>query len=113
MSASTEEEVDIIEIDVEKLKRMQMLHVNFLIFDVRAKDDYEKAHIPAALHIPKESFLEKLPQMVPKKDTPIVLYDHDGVHSAHLVEEIEKTGYFNIVNLVGGYQAYAATLKSV
>ncbi len=110
MSISTDpnDEPDITEIDVEKLKRMQMLHIRFLIFDTRSKDDYEKNHIPAALHISFDGFLDQFTKMVTQKDMPVVLYDEAGLKTAALITELEKTGYYNVVSLKGGYQAFTS-----
>src|SRR5690242_1791782 len=94
---------DILEIDASKLKRMQILHVAFLIFDIRFLADFQEGHIQGAVHVEPSLFLEKLPGMVPKKDTPIVLYDNDGIGSGDLVLAAEKLGYTNVVNLEGGY----------
>jgi rhodanese-related sulfurtransferase len=99
---------DIMEIDATKLKRMQMLHVRFILLDVRTAEQYSQSHIDGAIHIEAKQFEEKLSQMVPKKDTPIIIYDQDGITSAELVSEAEKRGYINIVNLEGGYQAYTS-----
>jgi len=98
-------------IDCEKLKRMQSLHVNFLIFDTRTAEDYSKDHIKGALHIEAKDFLEKFPKMVPSKDTPVVLYDVAGKSITELVREAEKLNYLNIVILEGGFEAYIGLTK--
>src|SRR5258708_3913607 len=90
-------------IEVEKLKRMQMLHVRFLIFDLRDAVSFQKSHIQSAFHIETQDFLEKIQQLVPAKDTPVVVYDEDGHGIGELVLQAEKYGYLNIVILEGGY----------
>src|ERR1022692_1894599 len=97
-------------IDITKLKRMQLLHVHFLLFDIRDLDSYNKGHIKGALHIEGSCLIEKLSKMVPSKDMPIVLYDVDGKSCINLVREAEKMGYINIVILEGGYQSYSGIL---
>jgi rhodanese-related sulfurtransferase len=97
---------DIFEIDADKLKRMLMLHVRFILFDLRSPESYAQGHIQTALNLPASEFLEKLPQMVPQKDIPIVIYDGDGSSSIALADSATKSGYLNIVNLEGGYRAY-------
>ena len=98
-------------IDCEKLKRMQSLHVNFLLFDTRESESYSKDHIKGALNIPAKEFLEKFPKMVPGKDMPVVLYDTDGKTITDLVRKTEKFGYLNIVILEGGFETYLGLSK--
>lgn len=92
------------EIDIAKLKRMQMLHVAFVLIDLRSPAQFNEGHLHNAFNIPSKEFLKKLPSTVPKKDTPIVVYDDDGVGSVDLVLEAEGLGYLNIVNLEGGFK---------
>jgi rhodanese-related sulfurtransferase len=102
---------DITEIDAEKLMRMLSLHVNFLLFDTRSLEEYNKGHIRGAHHVPAKSvdlFVAELSKMIPQKDTPVVIYDNDGVASAELVFSAESHGFINIVNLEGGYTSYVA-----
>ena len=93
---------NIMEIDIAKLKRMQMLHVAFVLIDLRSPALFNEGHIDGAFNIPQNEFLNKLPKIVPKKDTPIVVYDENGILAAEAVEVAEKLGYLNIVNLEGG-----------
>src|SRR5579871_5007997 len=84
---------DIIEIDPERLVRMCNLHVSFLLFDLRAENEFSISHIRGAVHILAAEFLKKLPGMVPQKDIPIVIYDDDGVGAGDLVASAEKLGF--------------------
>jgi phage shock protein E len=102
---------DITEIDVSKLVRMQMLHVAFLLFDVRSLEEFNEGHVKGAVHLFAEDFAKEIIGMVPKQDTPIVIYDADGLKAGDLVLEVEKLGFLNIVNLEGGYEAYMAAPK--
>jgi rhodanese-related sulfurtransferase len=107
MSSTT----DIIDIEPDKLRRLQNLHVAFILLDVRTKAEFETAHIKGAFHLEASEFLEKIVKMVPKKDMPIVIYDADGSSTAHLVNEAEKQGFVNIVILQGGYAAFVKVSK--
>lgn len=93
------------EIDIEKLKRMQSLHVAFILIDLRSPSLYAEGHLKGSLNIPHAEFLKKLPAVVPKKDTPIVVYDQDGIAAPDLVTRAEGMGYLNVVHLEGGYKS--------
>lgn len=101
-----EENFEILEIDSEKLKRMLMLHVRFLLFDLRSPAEYEAGHIKGAVNIPSQDFIQKASEMVPFKETPIVAYDQDGVKCREIISEFGRLGYLNIVSLEGGYSNY-------
>jgi rhodanese-related sulfurtransferase len=94
-------------IDVEKLKRLQMLHVRFLIFDVRSHEAYSQGHIQSAFNISASEFKANIEKQVVKKDTPIIVYDQDGSSIAELVIECEQQGYINMVMLEGGFTEYS------
>ncbi len=94
----------VLEIDGPKLKRMITLHVAFLLIDIRSPEEYARSHIKTAINLPAD--IEKISKAIPAKDTPVVLYDGDGVGSRLLVEACEKKGFLNIVNLTGGFGAY-------
>jgi rhodanese-related sulfurtransferase len=104
-------EAIVLQIDVEKLKRMQSLHVNFLLFDVRSAERYHAGHIKDAFNIPMEEFKTKITQSVKTKDAPVVIYDEDGTLTPQLVLEAEELGFINVVCLEGGYAAYVAAKK--
>ncbi len=99
------ERKNIMEIDIAKLKRMQMLHVTFVLIDLRSPAQFSEGHLSNAFNIPHGEFLKKLPTTVPKKDTPIVVYDEDGDKASDLIVAAEALGYLNIVNLEGGFRA--------
>jgi phage shock protein E len=98
------ERKNIMEIGIDKLKRMQMLHVAFVLIDLRSPAQFNEGHLHNAFNISAAEFLKKLPSTVPKKDTPIVVYDDDGIASGDLVVAAEGLGYLNIVNLEGGFK---------
>ena len=87
---------------------MQTLHVAFLIFDLRDEATFNAGHIKGAFNLPAENFLSKVETVIPSKETPVVLYDGDGVQAAAIVAEADKLGFLNFVNLEGGYRAYVA-----
>lgn len=99
--------IEIMEIDSAKLRRMQMLHVNFILLDLRSSEDYAAGHIKGALNVPYAEFLNEIVRMIPQKDTPVVVYDADGLSASAIVAEAAGQGYINMVVLEGGYQRWA------
>ncbi len=97
---------DFFEIEIEKLVRMRMLHVHFILLDVRPKSEFDSAHIPSAFNLEAALFSQKIISMVPSKEMPVVIYDNDGKTTASLLQEAANLGFLNVVGLVGGFTAY-------
>jgi rhodanese-related sulfurtransferase len=92
-------------IDLEKLQRMQMLHVGFLLFDLRTPEEFSKGHFKNAFNLPAATFLERLAESVKSKDAAVVIYHGPDVDLTPILEGCEHLGYINIVGLEGGYDS--------
>lgn len=87
-----------------------------LIIDVREKEEIdETGKLPGSIHIPmgevantllrlsEKDFKEKFNREKPSKDTKIILSCRSGKRSSMVQEEIQKLGYQNAYNYVGGW----------
>ena len=72
----------------------------YLIFDVREKEEYDVSHIEGAKFMgykkPNFDLLEGV-----EKDRPIVVYCSVGYRSEKLGEKLKKRGFTNVKNLYG------------
>jgi rhodanese-related sulfurtransferase len=93
-------------VDVHQLKRMQMLHVQFVLFDLRAAEKFKAGHIRNAFHGLKSQFLEQLKSQVPLKETPVVIYSDAVDDLTEVADAAEKAGFINLVVLEGGFEGY-------
>lgn len=99
-------DTEIFEIDAQKLLRMVMLHVNFILIDIRTRQEFEKGHIRNAFNLGLKELTTQAMVKFPSKDVPIVIYDSDGSQSLEVCELLDKQGFLNVVRLTGGYSAY-------
>ncbi len=76
------------------------------IVDVRAPDEWNRGHIPGAIHIP----LAGLPQRVGELDqsVPIVLQCQGGGRSSIAASFLQARGLSDVSNLSGGYDRWVA-----
>ena len=73
------------------------------VVDVREADEWEKGHLPGAVHVPR-GFLElRIEEKVPERDRPVVLYCAGGTRSALAARSLAEMGYGNVVSLTGGF----------
>ncbi|MSV35385.1 MAG: MBL fold metallo-hydrolase [Bryobacterales bacterium] len=74
------------------------------IVDVRRKPEWDQGHIPGALHKP----LDKAAGMLGDLDRtkPIVVHCKGGYRSAIACSLIQRAGFENVTNLIGGLDAW-------
>jgi rhodanese-related sulfurtransferase len=92
------------EVDVEGAE--QLLATGAFLLDVREDDEWAAGHAPGATHVPLgqlEAQLDTLP-----RDRTIVCICRSGARSGRATDALLPLG-FDIVNLVGGSQAWAAS----
>ncbi len=78
------------------------------VVDVREQTEWNDGYIPGATHVPR-GFLElRIEEVIPDKNTPIVLYCAGGVRSLLAGATLQGMGYGNVTSLAGGYGAWMA-----
>ena len=104
LSCSQKNIKHITEVSQEELK-------NVVLIDVRTPEEYADGHLENALNINwfDADFGERF-KGIDKEET-IYLYCKAGGRSAKALAKLEGMGYQNVVNLDGGYQAWAAQKK--
>jgi rhodanese-related sulfurtransferase len=75
-----------------------------MILDVRTNKDYERGHIPGAIHVPLSDIGDKIKKL--KKDKELVVYCENGNRSIWAIKRLMGMGYKNLFNLKGGYRAW-------
>ena len=78
-----------------------------MILDVRTDKDYERGHIPGAIHVPLSDIGDKIKKL--KKDKELVVYCENGNRSIWAIKRLMGMGYKNLFNLKGGYLAWKRT----
>jgi len=77
------------------------------IVDVRRKPEWDHGHIAGALHKPLDRIMQMLGDLDPAK--PVVVHCKGGYRSAIASSLIQRAGFQNVTNLVGGLDAWQAT----
>ncbi|KOX70303.1 Heat shock protein 67B2 [Melipona quadrifasciata] len=97
---------------------------SILIIDVREKEEIdETGKLPGSIHVPmgdvtntllnlsEKDFKEKFNKEKPSKNTKIILSCRSGKRSGMVQEEIQKLGYKNAYNYVGGWLDWESNQK--
>ncbi|HKB24781.1 MAG TPA: rhodanese-like domain-containing protein [Methylomirabilota bacterium] len=79
-----------------------------LLLDVRQDWETKLCRLPNATHIPIEEIEVRTDELNPEDE--IVVYCHQGVRSAAVVEYLRSLGFKNVRNLAGGLDNWARTV---
>ena len=82
-------------------KEIMNSDVEHIILDTREQDEYDSGHIPGAILIPYTEIENKAEQMLPDKDTLILVYCRSGRRSKIASESLAKLGYTNVMEFGG------------
>jgi hydroxyacylglutathione hydrolase len=99
--------VQTMQIPADELKReLDADAAGVQIVDVRRKSEWDSGHIPGAAHKP----LDKLESMLAGLDRkrPIVVHCKGGYRGAVACSLIQRAGFENVANLMGGLDAWQA-----
>ena len=73
-----------------------------VLFDMRTKEDYQKGHLPMAIHVTEEELEEEVKKYEGKQ---VILYCTYGNASLKMARDFSEQG-LDVYSIVGGYQAY-------
>jgi phage shock protein E len=83
-----------------------------LILDVRSRKEYDAGHLPGALLVPHDEFLDQpaatLAMLPSDKNTEIALHCHSGKRAGMVDEVLQQAGYTNVRLLEGDWVGWQA-----
>ena len=74
---------------------------DYIILDVRTREEYETAHIPGAICVPNEDIGTAGVPELPDKEQLILVYCRSGNRSKQAAQKLADQGYTNIVEFGG------------
>lgn len=75
------------------------------VLDVRSESEWRRGHIPTAVHLPLGYLLDRLAEI--PADRPTIVQCQAGARSAIAASLLQRAGRRRIVNLTGGFDAWA------
>ena len=100
-AAGTSEENGYTHISQEEAKEM-MDTQDVLILDVREQEEYDSGHIPDAVLLPVGTITEETAaEVIPEKDTTVLVYCRSGNRSKTAAKTLTGLGYTNIYEFGG------------
>jgi rhodanese-related sulfurtransferase len=78
----------------------------FLLIDVREDNEWQKDHLPGAIHIGKGIIERDVEHKVSDLTAEMVLYCGGGFRSALAADNLQKMGYTNVISMDGGIREW-------
>ena len=92
--------------NTDQVKRSLGGENGYALIDVREKDEYRDGHLPGAISVPRGFLDMRIEEVVPKKDTPVILYCAGGTRSLLAGRTLREMGYADVVSMSGGFGAW-------
>ncbi len=100
----TKQDTQQVNILVEDVKA-RLNSEDILLLDIREPQELTICQIDGARHIPFSQINSRW-QEIPR-DQPVVVFCHLGIRSSTLVEQLRQAGFDNVLNMVGGIDAWS------
>ncbi len=94
------------EVTLEDVKAKLDRKEKFLLVDVREDNEWNKDHLPNAIHLGKGIIERDIEQQVPDLGAPLVLYCGGGFRSALAADKLQQMGYTNVLSMDGGIRGW-------
>lgn len=79
---------------------------DFILYDVREQDEWEKSRIAGADYLGKGIIEREIETEVPDIHRELVLYCGGGYRSALAADNLQKMGYRDVKSLKGGFRSW-------
>ena len=94
------------EVSIDEVKTRLDRGDKFVLVDVREESEYDKDHLPGAIHLGKGIIERDIEEHVPDLGAPLVLYCGGGYRSALAADSLQKMGYTNVLSMDGGIRGW-------
>ena len=98
-------------ISAEEAYKLISDNKEFVILDVRSKEEYDKGHIPGAKLVPVQVLSIKLTELDKYKDKPVLVYCESGRRSPIAVDTLVNNAFKNIYHLSNGISSWRYTIS--
>ena len=88
-------------ITAEEAKQIMDTQEDYIILDVRTREEYDQGHIPGAIVISHDEIGEKAEKVLTDKNQLILVYCRSGRRSKIAAELLVELGYTNILEFGG------------
>jgi sulfur-carrier protein adenylyltransferase/sulfurtransferase len=89
--------------EVDPAEVSEHLGNGIVLVDVRESEEWDRGHIPGAVHVPRGYLESRIEGAAPDRDARVILYCASGQRSALAAHTLEDLlGYSNVASMTGG-----------
>jgi molybdopterin/thiamine biosynthesis adenylyltransferase/rhodanese-related sulfurtransferase len=89
--------------EVDPAEVSEHLGNGIVLVDVRESEEWDRGHIPGAVHVPRGYLESRIDAAAPDRDARVVLYCASGQRSALAAHTLgDLLGYTNVASMTGG-----------
>jgi rhodanese-related sulfurtransferase len=96
------------EVSIDDVKKMIDVKEYVIILDVSDKHEFEGGHLPGAINISRGTLEFTVAQIIPDKNSKIVVYCGLDLRGPLATKTLNDLGYKSAVNMAGGLKAWKA-----
>jgi rhodanese-related sulfurtransferase len=99
-----------LELDCRTLHSQREAGADILLVDCRDPDEWAIVKIPGATLLPMSEMADRVAELAPYRDRPIVVHCHHGGRSLRVINWLRGQGFSQAQSLAGGIDAWAAEI---
>jgi rhodanese-related sulfurtransferase len=101
-----------LEIDVAAVKQKLDAGDDFLFVDCREAKEHATANIAAAKLVPMGEIADRLGELEPHKERPLVVHCHHGGRSLRVARWLREQGFTQAQSMAGGIDTWSQQIDS-
>ena len=99
-----------LEIDCQTVHARREAGETLLLLDCREPDEHETVHIEGAQLIPMSQLVDRVGELEPHRQQPIVVHCHHGGRSLRVANWLTQQGFSDVKSMAGGIDQWAAQI---
>jgi rhodanese-related sulfurtransferase len=96
-----------LEMDCRQVKAWIDAGKSFLFLDCREADEYAVSKIDGTSLIPMSQITDRIGELEPHRDAPIVVHCHHGGRSMRVTNWLRQQGFSQAINMAGGIDEWS------
>lgn len=99
------------EIECREVKALLDGGQPFLLLDCREADEHAQVRIDKARLLPMSEMVDRLQEIEPFREAPVVVYCHHGGRSLRVTQWLRQSGFANVRSMSGGIDRWAEEIE--
>lgn len=84
-----------------------------LILDVRSEGEYDRGHVPGAIHIPHTDLTQRLKELEGWQQKPVVIYCETGGRARNAATLLQARGFEQVFHLDGDMREWRKSGREI